>query len=90
MQKAQKFNFCLEISIFEDDIDASVYNSLIDALHTKLPVFRKNFAVRQKAHGLDELYSYDMAVHLVNKFDFKVTFEEEREIVLGSLIPLGS
>ncbi|KAA6370232.1 MAG: putative Oligoendopeptidase F, partial [Streblomastix strix] len=90
MQKARRFNSCVERSLFEDDIDVSVYNSLIEAVHIKLPVFHKYLAIRQKVLNLDSLDMYDMYVPLVSNFDFKVTFEEARDIVLESLAPLGS
>lgn len=79
----------IEASLFEDDINVDVYNNLISAIDTSLPVLNKYIDLKKKLLGLDEIHMYDLYVPLTDKFDMNIPYEEAQEIILNALAPLG-
>ena len=84
-----KFNSPLEESLYSDNIDTSVYNSLIDAIHDGLSKMYEYMALRKKVLNLEEMHMYDIYVDIVDSLDLKIPFEEGKEIVFNALKPLG-
>ena len=84
-----KFNSPIEESLFSDNIDVSVYNSLIDSIHNGLPKMYDYMALRKKVLNLDELHMYDIYVDIIDSFDINVPFEEGKKILFEALSPLG-
>jgi oligoendopeptidase F len=79
----------LEASLFSDDIPLSVYNNLIDAVHSKLPVLTDYFSLRAEVLGLDKLDMYDIYTPLVQECKVKVSWEDACKWVKAALKPLG-
>lgn len=84
-----KFNSPIEESLFSDNINISVYNSLIESIHKGLPKMYDYMALRKKVLKLDELHMYDIYVDIVDSIDIKVPFEEGKKILFEALAPLG-
>lgn len=79
----------MEMSLDGSRIPVSVYESLIEAVHTALPDMYRYVALRKRVLGVDELHMYDVYVPIVKDYDMDVTFEEAKEIVLKGLAPMG-
>lgn len=79
----------MEMSLDGSRIPVSVYESLIEAVHTALPDMYRYVALRKRVLGVDELHMYDVYVPIVKDYDMNVTFEEAKEIVLKGLAPMG-
>jgi oligoendopeptidase F len=79
----------LEASLFSDDIPLSVYNNLIDAVHSKLPVLTDYFSLRAEVLGLDKLDMYDIYTPLAQECKVKVSWEDACKWVKAALKPLG-
>ncbi len=83
------FNSSLEMALFEEDVDASVYQNLVNCVNDASPVMHRYMALRKKMMGLDEMHMYDIYPPLVENADMRLTYEEAYETVLKGLAPLG-
>ena len=86
----KKYNSSLEKSLFSDNIDISVYKTLIDTIHANMDLMYEYMEVRKKLLGLDELHMYDIYVDLVESNNDKIEFEKGKEILFEALKPLGN
>ncbi len=87
--RARKYPSALEMSLFGDKIDKSVYTNLIDAIHEALPLMHRYMELRRKLMKLDELHMYDLFAPLVEEYKLDITYEEAKATVKESLKPLG-
>ena len=87
--KVRKFNSPLEMSLYSDSIDVSVYKNLIKTLHDNMKPMYEYMKVRKDYMGLDELHMYDIYVDMVSGDTKEFTFDEAKNIVLDSVSPLG-
>ncbi len=89
ISKAYKFNSCLERALFEEDVDKSVYESLLKAVNSNISSMHRYIADRKKIMGVNKLYFYDMYAPLVSGVDLKYTYDEAYAYVIKGLAPLG-
>lgn len=89
VSNVKKYNSTLEESLYDDNIDISVYKNLISAIHDNMNVMYDYMNVRKKLLGLDEMHMYDIYVDLVDKEDKPIEFEEGKRILFEALKPLG-
>lgn len=87
--KARKYDSCLHAALFPNQIDTSVYQSLIDTVRSHLGSVHKYIALRKKVLGLDEIHPYDMQVPLVNEISIGMGYDEAVEAIVDSLSILG-
>jgi oligoendopeptidase F len=87
--RARKYNTSLEAALFDDNVPVSVYDNLIASVSSRLDPLHKYMGLRKKALQLDRLHMYDLYVPIVDDVEFKVSYEEAKEMVLASLGPLG-
>ena len=80
-QKARGYNSCLEMALFEEDVDRSVYDNLVKAVGDHVPLMHRYIALRKKLMGLDTMYMYDVYPSLVEDAELKLTYEEAYELV---------
>lgn len=85
----KKFNSTLERSLFNDNIDKSVYKNLIDTVHKNMNLMYEYMSLRKKILNLDEMHMYDIYVDLVESNNEKYPFEEGKKILFEALKPLG-
>ncbi len=83
------YSSCLDMALFEEDVEKYVYDNLIDAVHGATPLMHRYMALRKKVLGLDEMHMYDIYPSLVEDAELKLTYEEAYELVLKGLAPLG-
>ena len=89
VSNVKKYNSTLEESLFDDNIDISVYKNLIDAIHDNMDAMYDYMGVRKKLLGLDDMHMYDIYVDLVDKKESSIEFEEGKKILFEALKPLG-
>lgn len=87
--EVRHFEDPLNESLYADNIEPSVYHSLIDAVHTSLPYMYDYMALRKKVLGLDEVHMYDIYVDIVSAPQSDIPFEEGKKIAFEALKPLG-
>ena len=88
-QKVRGYKSCLDMALFEEDVDRSVYDNLVKAVNAHAPVMHRYIALRKKLMGLDTMYMYDIYPSLVENAELKLSYEEAYELVLKGLSPLG-
>ena len=83
------YDSCLQMALFEEDVDRSVYDNLVKTVHNSAPAMHDYIALRKKLLGVDTMHMYDMHVSLVEDAELKMSYEEAFELVLKGLSPLG-
>lgn len=83
------YDSCMQMALFEEDVDRSVYENLVKAVNDHTPVMHKYMELRKKIFGYDIMYMYDIYPSLVENADLKLTYEEAYELILKGLAPLG-
>lgn len=89
MSDIRKYPNPLEMSLYHDSIDSSVYKNLISTIHDNMNVMYDYMALRKKALGLDEMHMYDVYVDIVDETPTDIPFEEGKKILFEALKPLG-
>ncbi|MCL1934793.1 MAG: oligoendopeptidase F [Defluviitaleaceae bacterium] len=87
--KARNYNSSLEASLVQNNIPVEVYSNLIKSTSNKLNLLHRYISMRKNVLGLDKLKPFDLHVSLVEDIDYKVTYEEAKDIILKSLVPMG-
>jgi len=87
--KIRNYLSAIEAALFPDDVSISVYDNLIDAIHSHLDVLHEYYDIRRKALKLDVLRLYDTRVPLIPDISRRHTYEEAVDLVIAALEPLG-
>jgi oligoendopeptidase F len=89
LARARNYPSAREASLFPDNVPVSVYDNLISAVRSRLPVLHGYYALRQRVFNLPDLHVYDTYAPMVAAVQTEVGFDEATEMVLKSLAPLG-
>ena len=89
LAKARGYSSCLDRALRNEDVEAAVYQNLIDTVHENLPAMHRYIALRGKMLGLSEQHMYDIYAPLVEDAELKLSYEEACELVCRGLAPLG-
>ena len=87
--KIRKYNSSIEASLFQDNVPLSVYQNLIDTVHSNMDKIYDYYKLKKEVLNLDELHSYDIYAELVEEIDTDYTFDEAKELVIDALSVLG-
>jgi len=87
--RARKFPSALAAALFGDNVEVSVYDSLISAVHDALPAFYRYIALRKRLLGYDQLHLYDAYVSVVPAVEKRFTYDQAIDIICEALRPLG-
>ncbi len=87
--KTRKYESARQAALSSNNIPEKVYDNLVEAINEKLPLLHRYVELRKELLGIDEVHMYDLYAPLVQEVDMKVTYEEAKERVLESLMPLG-
>jgi oligoendopeptidase F len=88
--RARNYPSAREASLFADNVPTSVYDSLIAAVHNKLPALYRYFEIRRRRMKLKDIHHYDTYVPILSELDVKHTWNQAVKVVVDSLAPLGS
>lgn len=89
LAKARNYPSAREASLFSDNVPTSVYDNLIGAVRSRLPVLHRYYALRQRVFNVPDLHVYDTYAPLVSAVQSDVPFDKATEMVLAALKPLG-
>jgi oligoendopeptidase F len=89
LSRARNYPSAREASLFPDNVPVSVYDNLVSAVRSRLPVLHGYYALRQRVFNLPDLHVYDTYAPMVAAVQTEVGFDEATEMVLKSLAPLG-
>lgn len=84
-----KYNSALEESLYDDNIDISVYENLIKTVNNSLPSIYKYFELRKRILKLDTLHMYDTYVDLIDIKTKEYSFNDAKDLVLNALSIMG-
>lgn len=87
--KLRGYNSALEMELYGDKVDVTVYENLIEAVHENLPALYKYYEIKKNFLGLKEQHMYDVYLNLTKEEPKKIPYEEAVEMVLESLKPMG-
>lgn len=87
--KARNYKDCLEAKLFGDNIDESVYHTLIKNVHENLEPLQRYLKLRKQMLGLDVMKYNDIYASAVKSIDKKYTYDEAVKLVLQAVKPLG-
>lgn len=85
----RKYKNPLVHSLYNDDINETVYHNLIESIHDGLPSMYKYMEIRKKALKLDEMHMYDIYVDIISERAKDIPFEQGKKMVFDALSPLG-
>lgn len=87
--KIRNFNSALEASLYNDNIDKSVYENLIKTVHNNLDVLYDYYDLKKKVLNLDELHIYDIYTPMIKVDKQDYSFEEAKDLVLDTISIFG-
>ncbi len=87
--KSRRYSSSRAMSLAENHVPESVYDSLLQAVHENQEPMYEYIAYRKERLGLKELHFSDLFVPLVADTGKKYSYEEAKAIVLEALRPLG-
>lgn len=87
--RVRRYPSALASSLDNNNIPVDVYTNLIQAVRDQLPSMHRYVALRKKLLGVDELHMYDLYTPMVQDVNFKVEYEEAKEVVRKGLAVLG-
>lgn len=87
---ARKYPTALAAALDGTEVPEEVYHNLIEAVHQNFPPMHRYVRLRKRLMGVEELHFYDLYAPMVPDVDFKVEFEEAKELARKALAPLGS
>lgn len=87
--RIRNYDSTRKASLSKNNIDVSVYDSLIESVHSNLNSMHKYMEIRKRALGVTDLHMYDIYAPLVKDVDFDIEYENALEIIKQGLNPLG-
>ena len=86
---ARGYHSVREAALYPDEIEESVYDSLIDAVHGGVHTLCEYLRIRREQLGLKQLHMYDLYAKTGDSFDVRPDIDEAFDIFLASVAPLG-
>lgn len=87
--KIRGFSSAKDLSLYSNNIDKSIYDSLIKGIHQNLNKFYKYYDFKKKVLNLKEFHLYDTYANITTNYDKKYSYEQAKNIVLDSLKVMG-
>jgi oligoendopeptidase F len=88
--RSRNYESSLHRALDRNNIPVEVYHSLVRNVRDNLGTFHRYLQLRRRMLGVDTLKYSDLYAPVVKDFDRRYTFEEARDLYLGSLDPLGA
>ena len=87
--RVRGYDSSCERALFADNAPVSVYDKLIEAVHSGLPTMRRYLELRRRVLGLKELNMYDLYCPIVADVDMKIPYADAQKLVKEATKPLG-
>ncbi len=87
--KVKNFNSSLERALSSEDVDAKVYQNLIDSVNDNLYILHEYIVEKKNTLKLDEMHMYDISVPTVESADIKLEYDKAYSLVMDGLSVLG-
>ena len=87
--KVRHFNSAFAHAVFAEDVDESVYSTLVKMVHQNAGVFHRYYKLKQKALNLDVMHNYDVYAKLKTKNTMTYSYDEAFKIVTNAMSVFG-
>ena len=87
--RARGYDSARQAALYPDEIDESVYDSLIDAVHGGIDTLSEYLRIKKEQLGLSVMHLYDMYVDVDTGFDINMDVEEAFATFIEAVAPLG-
>lgn len=87
--QARGYQSARQAALYPDEIDESVYDSLIDAVHGGIGTLCEYLKIRREKLGVGKLHMYDLYADTEGAFDMSMSVEEAFATFLDAVKPLG-
>lgn len=87
--KVRNFSSSIEASLFDEDIDIKVYNTLIKTVKNNLKYLFDYFNYKKEKLNIKDFHIYDTYAKIEEDYNKKYTFDEAKELVINAVKPLG-
>ncbi len=87
--EARGYDSCLQTALFPNAVPEDVYHTLVREVRAQLPTIHRYTALKRRVLGFDSLQEYDLYVPLFLEAEFKFTYEQAQDLLLGAFAPLG-
>ncbi|MBQ7885331.1 MAG: oligoendopeptidase F [Clostridia bacterium] len=87
--RARGYKSCRESYLYQDEVDESVYDSLIDAVHGGIDTLAEYLRIKKEQTGLAHMHMYDMYLGVDTGFDIQMDIDEAFATFLEAVKPLG-
>lgn len=87
--KSKNFKNCMHASLFPNNIDTKVYDTLIDTVRENISVLHKYIRLKKRFLKIENFCPFDIYAPLIEGVDFKISIEEAKDKVISSVKILG-
>lgn len=88
--RARGYESSRAASLFHDNVPATVYDNLIEAVHRHLPSLYRYYEVRRRKMRLTDIHQYDTYVPILSNLEKRHTWAQAVKACVTALEPLGS
>jgi oligoendopeptidase F len=88
-KKARHYDSCVDAALFPNQIERSVYDSLIKTVRANLSAVHKYISLRKQVLNLDKIHVYDLHVPLVQEVQMNMSYDDAVESIIESLSLMG-
>ena len=89
ISKTRNYDSSLEMSLYNDNVNASLYKNLIKVTNSNIESLQKYYKVKAKSLGIPKLHMYDLYLNIADMPESKIPFDDGVKLVLEALKPLG-
>ena len=87
--RARHYSSSLEAALFPDDVDASVYHTLIDSVESSLDSLHRYYELKRRRLGLECLHHYDVYVPMTRAPEVDYPYDKAVRMIASALGVLG-
>lgn len=87
--KTRGFKTAREQALFENNVPESVYDTLLEAVGSRVELLHRYVALRKQLLDIEDLEMYDLYTPLLGEPPIAFTYEEAKEITMEALKPMG-
>ncbi|MDQ8287931.1 oligoendopeptidase F [Enterococcus faecium] len=87
--KVRNYSSAREVSLSNNHIPESVYDTLVDVVNKNLPLLHRYMELRKRLLEVEKLHMYDLYTPVLGEAPITFTYEEAKEKALEALKPMG-
>ena len=87
--KSYKYKSKFDSALFNEEIDKSIYENLIESVHGAFPLFYRFADAKRRLLNQKEMNIYDFYVSPFSETDFQLEYDEAIKLVIEAVKPLG-